>query len=128
MKVDETEDEQRWARLRSDKPWTADDARWVFESQVASGQTIAAFAAQRGLHVNRLYEWRARLKKRRVNDKSTRVRPVALVPVTVQPTAVTIAGDCALVISTNGVRVEVRELNGASRSWVAELLGIKSTT
>jgi hypothetical protein len=125
MKTDENEDERRWARLRSRQSWTADDAKWVLDAQAASGQRVTEFAKQRGLHLKRLYGWRARLKKRaRVQTRLAQARPVALVPVTVRPTPAATMNDCAVVVSAGGVRVEVRELNAASRCWVAELLGL----
>lgn len=125
MKSDETDDERRWTRLRGPQAWTADDANWVLEALAASGHKATDFAKQRGLNIKRLYGWRQRLKTRtRPVNKSRPAPPLTLVPVSVRATAIPATGNYAVVVSTGTVRVEVRELNEASRSWVADLLGI----
>jgi len=43
--------------------WTADEARTELNDWRQSGLTMAAYCRQRGLHVNRLYNWRKRLEE-----------------------------------------------------------------
>ncbi|HEX4492479.1 MAG TPA: hypothetical protein VH914_14830 [Acidimicrobiia bacterium] len=45
--------------------WTEGDARQVLDEWRQSGQTIAAFARDRGVSAPRLYWWRRRLPKAR---------------------------------------------------------------
>src|SRR5262245_40999222 len=125
MKTEDLENERRWVELRERPRWTADEAKWVLEAQGASGETVRDFAEQRGLPRKRLYDWRVRLKNKRAKaqPKPAGTRPM-LLPVTVRPAPGPTPSDCGVVVSTGGVRVEVRELNATSRSWVAELLGL----
>jgi hypothetical protein len=128
MKKPDTEDEARWARLREPRRWSVDDAKWVLDAQSQSGKSMGEFAEQRGLHKKRLYSWRERLKRQAAaQTEPAQSAPLALLPVTVGPTALT-RGECAVVVSASGVRIEVRELSRASRNWVAELLGLGSAS
>jgi Transposase len=122
----EAKDEE-WARLLERRRWTASDAMWALDQWAASGGAITRFARAHGIDANRLIRWRARLEWRRPAEGAT--APM-LVPVTVlAATAAEPARDAreaAVVVVAGQVRVEVRELSAASRSWVAQLLGLES--
>jgi hypothetical protein len=48
---------------RSSVRWTADEARTELNDWRQSDLTMAAYCRQRGLHVNRLYNWRKRFEE-----------------------------------------------------------------
>ncbi len=130
--MEKREPEERWAQLLERRRWTARDASWALQQWEASGGAVSRFARRHGIDPNRLLRWRARLEPRRRaagESRQARVIPqTTLVPMAVRPSSrmeeARSAGDCAAVVSTGGVRIEVRELNATSRSWVAELLGL----
>ena len=60
--------------------WTPEEAREVLDALDRSGSTVRAFAAERGIDPQRLYQWRCRLgKAERTTFHEITVRP----PVTV---------------------------------------------
>jgi hypothetical protein len=126
----ENEDEnRRWARLRGKERWRAQDAGWVLTAQRESGQTVTAFARERGLQEKRLFNWRRRLNAAGAAAAKTiapkqRGTTATLLPVTVRPWSPPAEAHPGAVVSACGVRVEVRDLDARSRVWVAELLGL----
>jgi len=119
--------EEEWARLLERRRWTASDAKWALDQWAASGGAVARFARAHGIDANRLIRWRARLERRRPAEGAA---APTLVPVTVRPTTAAEppcdAREAAVVVMAGQVRVEVRELSAASRSWVAQLLRLES--
>lgn len=123
-------EETRWARLRERRRWRAEDASWLVEAWVASGETMVAFADGHGIHRERLRRWRRRLDVQRrarrpvVAGRQEAGRAVALVPVSVRASAATAGGDgSAVVVSAGGVRIAIHDLNATSPEWVARLVG-----
>jgi hypothetical protein len=104
--------------LTQRKPWNEDDAREILDELSASGETLTAFARQKGLVPQRLAWWKKRLggplPSAGVND----ARGATFVPVLLRavepeaPAAVELSG---------GVRVELRTLDRTSAAWVALL-------
>ncbi len=128
MKEHET-DAEGWTRQLERRRWTASEAKWALERWTATGGALAKFARGHGIDPNRLIRWRGRLQRHRRAEGGRAAAPVStLVPVTIRPAAMTeiVRGgnDCAVVVAAGNVRLEIRELNAASRSWVAELLGL----
>ncbi len=61
-----TLDEEELAVLLAQPEWNPQQAAQILQAQVDSGQSIAAFATQRGQKAGRLYNWRTRLKQKPV--------------------------------------------------------------
>lgn len=101
------------------KRWTEQDARRVLEEWEKSGETVAEFARLRGLVPQRLFWWRKRLER----VASCESKP-AFIPVTVRAAAEWREAERVAVVVTagDGVRVEVREVDGATAAWVAALV------
>lgn len=116
------------SELRKRRRWTQKDARRVLDAYEASGESVAAFARKTGLTVQRLSWWRKRLKEERategsLNALSTDSSPPAFVPVTVRRAPRMSEPEAPVVVHTDdGLRIEVRHLDGASATWVAVLL------
>jgi hypothetical protein len=91
--------------------WTEDDVRRVLEDWRHSGQTIAAFARQRGLSAPRLYWWRRRLSK----DRPVAPPSMSLVPARVMAKPVS-ADQSAPVVRGSVERGEGGTRAAASRS------------
>lgn len=107
---------------RSSARWSLDEAQAILDEWKTSGETLHGFAQGHGLVPQRLWWWQKRLagkRRRRGADKARAVAP-AFVPVTVRP------GGPEAVLATveigNGVRVELRVLDGASAAWVVSLV------
>jgi len=94
--------------------WTAADAESVLAELEASGQTLAEFGRERGVHPMRLLRWRKRL--------GSAPSSMALVPVTVSGARAIRVGDAGLVVETSSVRVEIYDYERAAAAWVAELV------
>ncbi len=99
--------------------WTAADAEAVLAELEASGQPLAEFGRERGLHPVRLSRWRRRL--------GSRPSSMALVPVTVSGGRTIRVGNAGLVVETSSVRVEVYDYERAAAAWVAELVRLTET-
>lgn len=132
--MDKREGEEKWAELRQ-RRWSWGDARWALSQWAASGMSVAAFARSVGVAENRLYGWRTQLSKRPEGERRMPAAEFQLVPVSIcqEPASESGAkaravGGTALVVSTSSVRIEVCELSPTSRSWVAALLGIGSSS
>jgi hypothetical protein len=110
--------EEQWAELLRHRRWTAVEARWALEQWGASGGKLSRFAEEHGVDANRLLRWRTRLGGAEAARKRGTLVPVAV--------RAAVAAQSAVVVSAGGVRIEVRELSEASRSWVAGLVGLWS--
>jgi transposase-like protein len=104
------------------KRWTEAKARQLIEEWEESGESLAGFARERGLHPQRLAWWRKRLRPSEWAPASvaTRLAPSTLVPVSVRGAAVERAA-AATVELGDAVRIELGVLDGASAKWVAAL-------
>lgn len=98
--------------------WTAAAASSVLVELEESGQSIAAFARDRGLHPVRLARWRKRLAS------VPRTAPAPLVPVTVNGARSIRVGSAGIVIETGAMRVEVHDYEPAAAAWIAELIRV----
>src|SRR5579859_1809012 len=103
--------------------WNEEDARQVLDEQVASGETITAFARRHGLVPQRLWWWKKRLGPPAPSSRGPAMSSplsAAFLPVTVRvaepevcPASLELGG---------GVRVELRKLDATSAGWVACLV------
>lgn len=105
--------------------WSADDAQRILDEWATSGESLRAFAQRRGLVPQRLWWWQKRLagkRQRRVADSAaTAPAPApAFLPVTVRP--VEAEPVLATVETADGLRIELRALDGASAAWIASLV------
>ena len=103
--------------------WSADEAQQILDEWATSGELLHAFAQQRGLVPQRLRWWQKRLggkRRRPVADRAAIATAPAFLPVTVR--AVVSEPVLATVETTDGLRVEVRVLDGASAVWIASLV------
>jgi hypothetical protein len=108
---------KRFKRVEAtSKRWTAAVATALLDELDTSGQTLAAFADEQGLHPVRLSRWRRRLAARGVQPTT------ALVPVTVKGETSIRVGSAGIVVEVGAVRVEVHDYERASAAWVAELV------
>jgi hypothetical protein len=108
---------KRFKRVEAtSKKWTAAVATAVLDELDTSGQTLAEFADEQGLHPVRLSRWRRRLASRAVPPTS------ALVPVTVNGARSIRVGSAGIVIEVGAARVEVHDYERASAAWIAELV------
>ena len=98
------------------KKWTAAVAKAVLDELDASGQSLAEFAAEQGLHPVRLSRWRSRLASRALQPTA------ALVPVTVNGARSIQVGSASVVVETNVMRVEIHDHERTAAAWVAELI------
>lgn len=98
------------------KKWTDAVAKAVLDELDTSGQTLAEFAAEQGLHPVRLSRWRRRLASRGLQPTT------ALVPVTVNGARSIRVGSAGVVVELGAVRVEVHDYELAAAAWVAELV------
>ena len=96
--------------------WSEDEARRVIAAYAASGESVSGFATRHGIDSQRLYWWRRRLGDGVCEPRGKAT--VSLVPVTVreQPAA---CDGVAMVVSAEGVRIEVREVDATTASWVS---------
>lgn len=95
----------------------------MLDEWATSGELLAAFAQQRGLVPQRLRWWQKRLagtRRRPVADRAAIATAPAFLPVTVR--AVAPEPVLATVETVDGLRVEVRVLDGASALWIASLV------
>ena len=109
--------------VRSSTRWSTDEARRILDEWATSDETLHAFAKGRGLVPQRLWWWQKRLggKRRPRGAGSAAIATVpAFLPVTVR--AVEPESILATVETADGLRVELRVLDGASASWVASLV------
>ena len=103
--------------------WSADEAQRILDEWAKSGESLHAFAKERRLVPQRLWWWQKRLagKRRRPGaDNAGIASTPTFLPVTVRP----VGPDppLATVETADGLRVELRVLDGASAAWVVSLV------
>lgn len=98
------------------KKWTDAVAKAVLDELDMSGQSLAEFAYEQGLHPVRLSRWRRRLASRGLPPTTT------LVPVTVKGARSIRVGSAGLVVEVGAVRVEVHDYERTAAVWVADLV------
>ena len=109
--------------VRGGTRWSADEAQQILDEWATSGESLNAFAKGRGLVPQRLSWWQKRLggkRRRRIADGAASATAPAFLPVTVRP--VEREPIVAMVEIADGLRVELRVLDGASAAWVASLV------
>lgn len=109
--------------IRGGARWSADEARQILDEWAMSGDSLHAFAQQRGLEAQRLRWWQKRLAgrpRRPIADRAAIATAPAFLPVTVG--AIEQEANLATVEIADGLRVELRALDGASAAWVASLV------
>lgn len=97
------------------KHWNATTARRLLKAWRASGQSLVAFARERGIGSQRLYWWRKRLG----TETETPVAPLAFIPATVAGAVP--AARVALRLP-GGVEVEATGADAVPVEWVAALV------
>lgn len=99
--------------------WKAADARRVLSAWRASGLSMSAFAAQRGLEAQRLSWWKARLRDWDPNESAVKARPVMRL---VEAVVRSRPGEAQAVVRLpGGVVVEVMDTSAVSPQWLAGL-------
>jgi transposase-like protein len=109
---------KRKAGPRGNPRWSASEAEEILASLEKSGQSVAAFARERGVTPQRLYWWRDRLRRRATRSRSDETS-VELVPVRITHDARREDDALIIVRLRRGVALEVPP--AASPLWVAEL-------
>ena len=103
--------------------WNEAEARRVLDAWDASGESGAAFARCLGIDAQRLYWWRRRIGRRSTTSSSVTTTSPAFIPVVIGAGDGNGEGAAALVVDAGGgVRIEVRQVDGATARWVAMLL------
>ena len=106
--------------IRGGTRWSGDEAQRILDEWTTSGEALHAFAQRRGVLPQRLRWWQKRLAGRRRIAAAAIATAPAFLPVTVRP--VEPAPIAATVETADGLRVELRVLDGAAAAWVASLL------
>ena len=111
------------SKLRGRRPWSEKQGRQVLDAWEASGKSLPKFARQAGLVPQRVYWWKERLGRGEARESSlARSAPAPVfVPVTVRPAAEH-RGPALVVVASDGVRIEVAEIDATSAAWVAALV------
>ena len=115
------------SELRGRRPWSEKEGRQVLDAWEASGNSVPTFARAAGLVPQRVYWWIERLGRRnaRGGALAPTPTPTAFVPVTVRPavqTATALRGPAVTVMASDGLRIEVAEMDATSVAWVAALV------
>ena len=100
------------------RPWTEADARRVLAAWESSGESLAAFARGAGLVPQRLAWWRKRLGTTALTEPSA--SGPSFVPV--ELLGVPADGNAALVVTCDGLRLEIADVALVPPAWVAELV------
>ena len=113
----------RKRRGRSSR-WTADQARTELEAWQQSGLSMAAYCRTRGIHVNRLYNWRARLDEwiGDRNSGSDRHESLRLVEANVGSGIIGTEATLALTLWLGEGRIEVSDPKRMDAKWLVELV------
>jgi hypothetical protein len=99
--------ERRIAELMAaGRKWRERAAREVLAAWEASGESGPDFGRRHGIVPQRLWWWRSRLSTTRSS----------FVPVEVR------GAEAAVVVTTEGIRIDVAVADGASAEWVATLI------
>ena len=109
------------AELRGRQRWSEEQGRGVVEAWEARGESIPTFARRAGLVPQRVYWWKERLGHGRGRASAVPAAP-AFVPMTVRSAPVALVNAAVTVIASDGLRIEVAELDATSAAWVATLV------
>jgi hypothetical protein len=106
--------------------WTADQARDELVAWGQSGLSMAAYCRTRGIHVNRLYNWRARLDewngdRDSGSDRHARHESLRWVEATVDSAIVEPDAVPALTLWLGEGRIEVSDPDRVNTKWLVEL-------
>ena len=113
------------SELRGRRPWSEKQGRQVLDAWEASGESVPTFARGAGLVPQRVYWWIERLGRRDARGSARTPTPTAFVPVTVRPAvqaATALRGPAITVMASDGLRIEVAEMDATSAAWVAALV------
>lgn len=124
MKMDEQAVAKALSGLRGRRPWSEREGRFVVDTWKASGESVPTFARRIGFVPQRVYWWMSRLGRGGAGRHALAVSPPAsaFVPVTVRSEAATTTSTAVTVVASDGLRIEVAELDGTSAAWVAMLV------
>jgi hypothetical protein len=111
--------------VTAQKRWTEKQARAVLEAWRRSGQSVAAFADAIGVVPQRLYWWKSRLGAGStaptfvpvVEKQSRSFAGAVTIPCPSPRSSATL-----VVVLTDGVRIEVHEVDASTAAWVAAVL------
>ena len=95
----------------------------MVEAWEASGASVPTFAQRSGLVAQRVYWWKARLRRTRAVELSsaTRSQP-PFIPLTLRGEVGAARSAVVTVVLSPEVRVEMAELDAMSAAWVATLV------
>jgi hypothetical protein len=103
--------------------WNEAEAQQVLDAWDASGESGAGFARRLGIDPQRLHWWRRRLGRRTEKSRSMATTSPAFIPVVIGAGDRAAEGVAVLVVDADGgVRIEVRQVDSGTASWVAVLL------
>ena len=105
-------------RVQHSMRWSRDQAVAILEEWRSSGQSIAAFARERGVVAQRLHWWRAQLRGQPAPREAAPGHK--LVPAIITGTPLLAAS--VTVRTTTGEAVEVSEPSSVSPDWVAAVV------
>jgi len=104
--------------VRHSKRWSREQASAILAEWKSSGQSIAAFARERGVVAQRLHWWRARLRGQpapRAVSPGHKLVPAIITGVPLLAAPVTVR-------MTTGESMEVSEPSSVSPDWVAAVV------
>jgi len=104
--------------------WTADEARVELDAWRQSGLTMAAYCRQRGLHVNRLYNWRKRIGEWIAGGQVVgAVQPEGQKPLRwIEATVATQTTPALTLRFGNGGSIEVADPERVDTGWLIQLV------
>lgn len=108
--------------LRTRARWKPEDAARVLSDWAESGKSMAAFAREHGLSLQRVFWWRGRLTEATSDPKKPKARLVPATPRKAPLLSLVPSSGAAVVVSTAGVRVEVVDPLATDPRWVAALM------
>jgi transposase-like protein len=112
---------KRLEDLRGSRPWSEAEARQVLDALARSGESVASFSRGAGLVPQRVSWWRKRLGSG--DARAAAATSTGFVPVVVRAAAEEAhRQEAAAVVAFGGVRMEVRDLDLTSATWVAQVL------
>lgn len=113
------------ARVTAQKRWTEQEARALLDAWRRSGQSVGAFADSIGVGPQRLYWWKSRLGASStaptflpVVERDSRLFARAVTG----PSSRTPIATPLVIALTNGVRIEVNEVDASTAAWVSAVL------
>ena len=101
------------ASTRIARRWTAAEAERVVEAWRESGQSMRAFADERGFNVQRLGWWKKRLSEWAGEERVARFAPAVIA---------TSGGAHVSVRLAEGIVIEVAEVEAVTPAWLSALV------